>query len=386
MPTRAAEFQAAQVFSRDQVLLHDLSFEAFTFPGDQEALAALKRVPGAPALLTYLQENFTEQMIFVENNEQMLRAGPRSFASLYKLVTRCSEILSLQVPDVYVTNNPSMNAYTVGHSKTCVVLNSGLIEGLTADELSFVVGHELGHIKCGHGLYRQLGDLLLKYWDAVASQIPVPGVTLLRIPLLMAYWEWYRRAEFTCDRAGLLCVQSMSPCLLALAKLAGKVHGFEDEIDVESAIAQNHAHKEVNKLVLVISILEQLENTHPFVPARLQQLKAYGESPEYRRVVSGDYKRDFLGRHEGGVRVVCQCGLKVNSKLRHCPNCGRLVVSALPVRHSETATCEACGRAIGPQTKWCTVCGAEQKNSTPAQQPVSGLDKIKSGLGFGKRS
>src|SRR5262249_37083181 len=160
-----------------------------------------------------------------------------SFGSLHKLVARCSEVLSLPVPDVYVTQSPVLNAYTVGHRRTCVVLHSALVEALTGDELSFVIGHELGHIKCGHGIYRQMGDLLLRFWDAVTSLIPVPGLGLARIPLLIAFWEWYRRAEYTCDRAGLLCVQDPQPAMKALAKLAGQVHGLEAELDVESAMA-----------------------------------------------------------------------------------------------------------------------------------------------------
>ena len=127
MGTRAAEFDQAHVFSKEHVLLPEISYESFTYPGDQEALAALKRVPGAPTVLAYLQENFTEQIVAVQNNEQMLRAGPHSFKSIYKLLCRCSEVLSLSVPDLYITRNPVMNAYTVGHRKTCIVLHSALI-------------------------------------------------------------------------------------------------------------------------------------------------------------------------------------------------------------------------------------------------------------------
>src|SRR5579872_3929248 len=176
MSVRSDEIQNARVFSPSQVLLPEISYQSFTYPGDEEALAALKRVPGAPALLTYLQENFTEQLVYVENNEQMIRAGTGSFPSLQKLLVRCCEILSCPVPDLYVTNNPVMNPYTVRHRRTCLVLHPALVEAMTADELSFVIGHELGLIKCGHGLYRQLGDLLIQSWDAVSSLVPVPGI------------------------------------------------------------------------------------------------------------------------------------------------------------------------------------------------------------------
>ena len=312
------------------MLFPDISYQAFTYPGDEEALNALKNIPGAGALLTYLQENFTEQLVYVENNEQMIRAGSDSFASLHKLLVRCAGILSCPVPDLYITTNPELNAYTVGHRHTCLVLQSALVESLTADELSFVIGHELGHIKCGHGLYRQLGNLLVQYWDVLTSLMPVPGLGLLRIPLLIAFWEWYRRAEFTCDRAGLLCVQQSEPALLALGKLAGKISGFEDEFNIESAIQQGQAHHDVNKLVLVVSILNNAENTHPFVPVRLRNVREFAGSDQYRQILSGEYTRDLLGLHEAGVRIKCGCGAKVNAKLSFCPECGKPLAEEAP--------------------------------------------------------
>ena len=94
MPSRAHELQSCRVFSPDQILFPQISYTSFVYPGDQQALVALKSVPGAPSLLTYLQQNFTEEVAFVENSQQMIRANSKSFFSLHKLVVRCSEILS----------------------------------------------------------------------------------------------------------------------------------------------------------------------------------------------------------------------------------------------------------------------------------------------------
>lgn len=284
----------ALVYSNNQVVLSDLAYTSYTYPGDQEALAALKAIPGAGPLLAWLDANFSEQITHLSNNQQMVRINANNFGSLFALVERCCTILSCKVPDVYITTNPEMNAYTSGQRRTCIVLHSALIETLTPDELCFVIGHEIGHIKAAHGLYRQLGDMLISYWDVLSSVVPIPGVGMLRIPLLLAYWEWYRRAEFTCDRAGLLCVQDIATGLNALVKLSGKVDGYEDERNVEETIAQAEAHKEVNKLVLLVSILENSSNTHPFIPSRLKILKEYAQSDAYRQILSGQYERESI--------------------------------------------------------------------------------------------
>ena len=40
-------------------------------------------------------------------------------------------------------------------------------------------------------------------------------------------------------------------------------------------------------------------------------------------MLRGEYQRDVLGLHEGGLRLKCECGARVNVKLSLCPECGR---------------------------------------------------------------
>lgn len=369
-PACTTRFAQAKVFSAGHIMFPEISYAAFSYPGDEEALNALKSVPGAAALLTWLSANYMEQIAHLENNEHNIKVGPTNFRSLYSLVERCSEVLSCPLPELYITSSPIPEAYTYGQRRTHVVLSRGVIDLLTADELSFVVGHELGHIKAGHGVYRALGMLLTSQWDLVTGLIPVPGLGLLRTPLLLAYWEWYRRSEFTCDRAGLLCVQDVKASQSALAKVAGSVTGIEDELEIDSVISQVESRKEVNKLVLLVSILNNYNNSHPWTPSRLKQLREYASSDDLRRLVGGEYKRDTLGLHEGGERVACRCGTIVNSKLSFCPECGR-GLRAL----SGDNSCEKCETPLPAGTKFCPKCGSQQ--SEAAVPAASTLTKLR---------
>ena len=77
------------------------------------------------------------------------------------------------------------------------------------------------------------------------SVLPGAGTVITTNPVLNAYTaglrigSGYRRTEFTCDRAALLCLQDLEPSLRALAKLPGTVAGYEDEVNLESAIRQS---------------------------------------------------------------------------------------------------------------------------------------------------
>jgi Zn-dependent protease with chaperone function/RNA polymerase subunit RPABC4/transcription elongation factor Spt4 len=352
------------------VAFPEISYEAFSYPGDEEALNALKTVPGAGQLLTWLEANFAEQLAHLENNEHNIRVGPTNYRSLYQLLEKCCEVLSCPPPDLYITSSPLLDAYTYGRRKTHVVLSRGIIDLLTADELCFVIGHELGHIKAGHGVYRVLGQLLTSQWDLVTSLIPLPGLGLLRTPLLIAYWEWYRRSEFTCDRAGLLCVQDLKASQSALAKTAGAVAGLEDEVNIDDVIAQVESRNDVNKLVLIAAIHNNYANSHPWTPSRLRQLREYAAGNEMQRVMLGEYRRDALGLHEGGERVTCRCGTIVNSKLTFCHECGR-DLRAL----SSDNSCDKCDTPLPSGTKFCPKCGAQQAEA--AMPAASALTRLR---------
>ncbi|MBP7927909.1 M48 family metallopeptidase, partial [Patescibacteria group bacterium] len=63
---------------------------------------------------------------------------------IYRLVKHCTRRLGLKkTPNVFITQDPTMNAYTMGFKTPyIIVLNSGLVEKLSPQELTFVIGHE----------------------------------------------------------------------------------------------------------------------------------------------------------------------------------------------------------------------------------------------------
>lgn len=124
---------------------------------------------------------------------------------------------------------------------------------------------------------------------------------------------------------------------------------------LESAIQQVEARKDVNKLVLLVSILENALDTHPFIPVRLKTLREYAASDDYRRVLAGHYKRDVLGLHEGRERFNWGCGTLVNTKLAFCPQCGRAINAA-----AVASACAQCQIPLPAGTRFCPKCGGKQ--------------------------
>ena len=101
------------------------------------------------------------------------------------------------MPQVFVVNSPVFNAGTLGtNDDSFIMVHSALVDQYTDEELLTVIGHECGHIHNSHVAYLTA----LHYLTYMAGMF-LPWILQ---PALVALRTWSRRAEITCDRAGML--------------------------------------------------------------------------------------------------------------------------------------------------------------------------------------
>ena len=55
-----------------------------------------------------------------------------------------------EIPELYIHLEDKIASYTSGEKRRVIVLSSGAVELLNEDELLFLIGRELGHIKSNH--------------------------------------------------------------------------------------------------------------------------------------------------------------------------------------------------------------------------------------------
>jgi Zn-dependent protease with chaperone function len=178
---------------------------------------------------------------------------------LMEIVAECRRRLDVtDEVEVYVTSSPVLNAFAVGFSRPyVVVLNSALLEQLDRDELAFVVGHELAHVKFKHttllGLIGQLGTQ--------SYGLPILGVALRAV-----FLSWMRVTEHTADRAGLAACGRLDKTLTAQLKLAVGLERAR-RVDVNAVVRHYRAHD-----VELAQHLGDVFSTHPRMEARLDAL------------------------------------------------------------------------------------------------------------------
>lgn len=199
----------------------------------------------------------------------MIKVGPRQFPSIHKIAEHCASVLTVPVPTVYVTNHPMPNAYTYGtDEESFIVVHSGLIDHFEPTELQFVIGHETGHIQNKHVVYNTALRILTQGAGLFLGWIIQPAIVALQ--------AWYRRAEITCDRAGLLCCHDLEAASRSFMKLATGSHKLYPEMNLEAYLEQfEEGQGSVGRMSEVFA-------THPYLPKRIHALRAFADSELYR--------------------------------------------------------------------------------------------------------
>ena len=269
--------------------LTGLSVDEFRHPLDQRATDALKQVPGLDKLLAKILEVGFERLFYIDNIASNLRVTPKMFPRLHRSLVWTTKILDVPEPELYVTTDPVPNAWTYGHTKPFITLTSGLIDMMSDEELFFVIAHEVGHIKGGHVLYGTMARNIAALLELMGEFTLGIG-SLLGRGLAFALLEWYRCAELTADRAGLLCVQDLEPARDVFMKFAGGTTRLASEIDREEFLRQIREFEDVDRSTLdkAYKILLTIPRTHPFAMQRAKELELWFESSGYQ---------DLMGRY-----------------------------------------------------------------------------------------
>lgn len=272
----------------DRVRFPRISPRAYEHPADRGALATLRAVPGISAVLRAIAGMWTERGERLYALASSIRVGPKQYPRIDRLRNECAETLDLdRVPHVFVTRHPVANAFTIGIDEPFIVLTTGMVEAMDTEGLRYTIGHEMGHVLSGHAVLKTLLVRLLRL-QLTVSWVPVGALGLRAV--IAALTEWFRKAELTGDRAGLLCGQDPSAALRHHLYLAGGTGPAE--IDIPSFLEQAKEYEEVDDIrdsILKLMTIEHM--THPFAVVRAAELQRWGASEGYRAILSGQYQR-----------------------------------------------------------------------------------------------
>lgn len=259
----------------------------YEYEADRKAIEAFRAVPGADWLCGKFLELVLE-VVMAEMLGHAVRVTPKQFPEVDRLRARCARLLGMAPPELFVFEDVGINAMTVGpdaeHSS--IFIHRTALDVCSERELLFILGHEMGHIKSRHLLYHTIAQLLRSTGRYALYRLNIPGAAqidlLLGLPARLALFAWARRAEITCDRAGLVCTQDLGAARKALLLLACGSRRLVDQVDLDEF------HRQNADLAGSFAKWGEVFKTHPNLPKRVRALELFSESRFYRHAVLGE--------------------------------------------------------------------------------------------------
>jgi Zn-dependent protease with chaperone function len=208
-----------------------------------------------------------------QHHQDLLRGArlvtPATEPALSPVIQEAALRLQPELVQFFIAKNKAPNAYTFGLSAPkVVVLHSGLFSIMDRDEIQFIIGHELGHVRLGHTVVNSL----------VGGLAGIPSSYSAGVLLQLVLLSWSRACEYSADRAGLLACGNPDKAVSTLLKLEAATRGISpgrlQHILVE--VEQHNDHW--------LESLNELASSHPMSVRRIRQIRDYANSAEYRRL------------------------------------------------------------------------------------------------------
>ncbi|KAL9229502.1 hypothetical protein vseg_004962 [Gypsophila vaccaria] len=270
----------ATCVSSTSVVFRNLDADDFRHPLDRQNTLILRAIPGLDQIGKLLLGSIAEEVMYLENIGTSLLVSENQLPELHQLMLEAAQILNVEPPDLYVRQSPSPNAYTLAISgkRPFVVVHTSLIELLTRKELQAVLAHELGHLKCDHGLWLTYANIL------ALGAYTIPGIGgLIAQRIEEQLLRWLRAAELTCDRAALLVAQDPKIVVSVLMKLSGGCPSMADQLNVDAFLEQARSYDKASSSPTgwFIRNAQTRQLSHPLPVLRAREIDDWSRNQEY---------------------------------------------------------------------------------------------------------
>lgn len=268
--------------------LKGLTPDEYEHPLDKAALNVLKSSSSIKTMMKFYTEYAIERAEIVKLTGSSFKITADNIPYAYDALEEACKALDIRkMPELYISDI-GLNAYTTGSTNTILVLGSACLSLLSHDELMFILGHELGHIKSNHIMYHEFARVLPLIGKTIGDFTPFGIGDIISSGLSVSIMEWYRKSEFTADRAGLLVCQNPDAAFTVMTKLSGYPMKYYSTIDKKYILEQARRFEGLdgdgyNKIVKILSVMNA---THPWTVMRAKEMNEWINDGSYDRILS----------------------------------------------------------------------------------------------------
>lgn len=242
------------------------------------------------------------ELALAHHTRESVLVTRKNHSQLHKAALELSEKFGIEEPQIFVEVDSAPNAYTFGHhGKSYIVFTSRILEVMDFNEIKFVLGHEMGHIVCGHAVLAKIGVLAsgLFYKRALSSNLPLDLVILADRAGVLLIKRWMRFTEYSADRFGYLASGNLKDSERALFKIQLGI-AKEIDFDVDEYLNQNELIRE-RWLYRMSSMYSQTFSTHPTMLKRIVALRLFAKYWDDRTLPKNELDRKVSGLIGGNL-------------------------------------------------------------------------------------
>jgi Zn-dependent protease with chaperone function len=288
-------------------------------PFDAAARRQLESMTGLQATVQAFMRVYSEREAHNFHVSECLRLGPHQLPEIYRLLPPICDTFGIPEPELYLAMG-EVNAQTFGHTRTSIIIFSGLLDHMAPDEVEAVLAHECGHILLQHVLYHSMAQFL----DAareLGALAPVPGLSTLlglaSVPVQSALTSWTQKSELSADRAAAAYLGSADAITRVMFRFAGlkvdspyvhSVAAFAEQAGEWEALRESRWNR-------ILQWMLSKNSTHPMLAVRVREIQAWTATPAFPHLAA------VAAAHRAAPRCPT-CGHRIEPVWRHCQECG----------------------------------------------------------------
>ena len=205
---------------------------------------------------------------------QMTKVSEEQLPGIYNMVKDACEVLGVEkIPNIYITNSNGTSLRVTNRLNPNIFISSDFTWAFKPEELRFLLAREVAHIRLGH----------LYYLDLMAGMRSFTGMGMPKFisevivgSIGVKLMQWYKEAEISADRGGLVVTGDIDVALQALVKLNIGAN-FEDNypgLNIDAYI-QQLSNLGDDRIETASAVIHELENSNPFVTVRTRHLSMW---------------------------------------------------------------------------------------------------------------
>lgn len=256
--------------------LKHLKIKDFMYPGDANAMNAVKALPGFSKIMEFIAANSVEKFYRIIYNSSNLKLTSKNAPKIYRMYSEACEIFELEkMPDIFIERSYSYRTQLLGVDNPILVISTPVLEDMSDDMLACYLAGDIAGIKAGHGIMNFI-DILLNNFGGL---IPVPR-EVYTYPLN----QWKKQKYHTYDRARLLVSEKFELCsgLIGIDETSDEILAatpLEERLEQGKQFLDLSGNKDKAKKLL------SMASSTPWNSSRLIDLFNWYESGEYHSIL-----------------------------------------------------------------------------------------------------